>query len=173
MLRRESIEQILKVLKRFQIRQRTSHSVIRAYQGAVEDVRKEYDVAYQTIGDLCRRRLGLDSINEFYNYLEKWVVGDPKPLVQLLCRHAESEGQHLVRDFFQVSCDLPPVPRSENSEDSEVFSIQVKDTQARKLKAMSMVKGISVSDWLSRCVAELIEEEYKKWLATEARQVLP
>ena len=79
----------------------------------------------------------------------------------------------MVRDFFQMNCDLPPAPEGENNEESEMFSVHVKETQARKLKAMSMVKGISVSDWLSRCVAELIEEEYKKWLATEARQVLP
>ncbi len=169
MLKRKSVEQIMAVLKRFQIRQRAGDPVTKAYQQAVEDVSKEYDVAYQTIGDLCRRRLGLGAINEFYNRLEKWVAGDPKPLAELLASHTSIEGRQLIEDFFQE--DLARLPTTERDK-TELFSVRIEGAQARKLKAMLLVKGISVSDWLSKCVTKFINEEYKSWLATEAKQVL-
>jgi hypothetical protein len=167
MLEMKSVEQIVAVLKRFHARQQAGDPIDKAYQQAIEEVSRQYRVAYQTIGDLCRRRLGLQAIHEFYDLLEKWTLGDPRPLAELLRRHTGVEGRQQIDAFFFEGVAAPAVPVSDNVES---ISVSLKVSQARKLKAMLLVKGVPVSDWLSRNVSRLIDEEYKGWVAEEAKR---
>jgi len=75
-LRSESIKQILCVLDNFWHQNRNGQSIQYAYREAVNFTAKKYLVRYQTIGDLCRRRLGLTTIYDFHAYLKQWVDGD-------------------------------------------------------------------------------------------------
>jgi len=168
MLEMKSIEQIIAVMKKFWARHSGGDPVVKAYQCAVDHVSKQYGVAYQTIGDLCRRRLGLKSVNDLYNLLERWTVGDPQALMQTLMENSATEGHHVIRDFFgQEIQDGVKAP----SKGSEPFSVRLSAAEARKLRAMLMVKDESLSEWLSKKVSELVNREYRLWVADEADRI--
>ena len=163
MLASKSIEQILAVLTRFRARSR-GEGVIKAYQRAVDEVRKDYDVAYQTIGDLCRRRLGLRDINQFHDLLEKWVAGNAEPLMSVLIGSTEGQNHDRIRNYFQ-----PENGGNVRFHDvvQESFTFRLRCDIAQKLKVLSLMSGNSLPEWLSRIVSQIVQQRYKEWLTTQ------
>jgi len=164
MLRRESAKQVIHVLQRFRVRHRAGEAVVKAYQHAVDDARDKYDVAYQTIGDLCRRRLGLRSVNNFYNLLEKWTMGDSSGLARVLLEHTRSEDHDLIKDFFG---EVASPPSRHTEAKMEGFSVRLDGDRAKKLKVLSVVRDVDGTDWLSEAVSQVVDREYYEWLRAE------
>jgi len=91
--------QILPLLRFFRSRYRKGQPVHKAYRDAVREVAENTAVTYQTIGDACRRRLGLKKIDELYGLLERWVGGDAMPLATKL-KIASAPPVHAAIDAF-------------------------------------------------------------------------
>ena len=167
MLETKSVDQILSVLRKFRSRYARGEPVTKAYQGAVEAVRKDYDVAYQTIGDLCRRRLELRTINDFYELLEKWVTGNAQPLIGVLLEHTGTENHHKIADHFKQNKHGSDVRKaSPICGRGETFTLRLAADAAKKLKILS-IESPSSSEWLSEVVAEVVEQHYENWLKEE------
>lgn len=167
MIQSKSVNQILNVLTKFRARHSRGEPIIKAYQGAVDEVRKSYDVAYQTIGDLCRRRLQLRTINDFYNLLEQLVLGNCKPLMDVLMAHTRREDHHRIANYFNQekpkgSVESPPFPR----EEGETFTFRLSHDAGKKLKILS-IESESPSEWLSQAVSEVVYRRYKDWLSDQ------
>jgi hypothetical protein len=170
MLKSRSVEQLLAVLNSFAGRYDNGEkSAVKAFQGAVDDVRKKYGVAYQTIGDLCRRRLKLRSINEFYNLLEQWkIFGNFKPLEETIKRNAKSETHQKITDFFAGTHNVPFVGDvSKSSLPEESFTFHLRTDIAKKLKILSVGESFSIPLWLSKKISQTVEEQYKGWISKE------
>lgn len=128
-----------------------------AYHDAVREVALTHQVAYQTIGDLCRRRLGFDSIDEFIALLREWLGGHPTRLQKRINEYSEIGGRLLVDKFFEhkdVSWDevgpQPRHPRREGSASSvpasldQNLQLRITPTLAQRLHLAQMV-GIGSS----------------------------
>lgn len=99
-MRQETLDQILKVIS--VAAQRYSHGdgIDRSYQYGVSRVSQEYEVAYQTIGDACRRRLDLDHVGEFKTMLKASLEGDTNKLREKLLSKTSSFCHDKINDFF-------------------------------------------------------------------------
>ena len=171
MLTSKSIEQILAVLTRIRARCLRHDSIKKAYQGAVYETSKNYDVTYQTIGDLCRRRLGLKNIDQFHGLLEKWIAGNAEPLMSVLISKTASRNHYKIRDYFGrknhefvVENTRPP------GSEEESFTIRLPRDIAKRLKVLSLMSGDSLPKWLSEVVTQVVEQRYKEWLATQIKR---
>lgn len=175
MLRPNRVEQMLRVLVKFRDKYSKSYDIDKAHIAAMEDVAQERQIAKQTVQDMCTRCLGLSGVFEFRGLLEKWITGDPKPLLARLKRyaapdfHAEIEAV-LMQDPASTAALSPNVRQSSAraaQRPHENFSFSVEPETAKKLKVLSVMEGISSSDWLQKVVPDLIEEEYGLWLDTQ------
>ena len=171
MLKSRSVEQLLAVLNSFTGRYDNGEkSVIKAFQGAVDDVRKKYGVTYQTIGDLCRRRLRLRNVNEFYNLLEKWkIFGDFKLLDETIKRNAEQETHQKITDYFTgtYSVSFGGDVSKLSSLPEESFTFLLRTDIAKKLKILSVGESFSIPLWLSKKISQAVEEQYKDWITKQ------
>ena len=173
MLRPESVEQMIQVLVRFKDKYSRSYNVDKAHNEAIEEVAKMHNhKGSTTVRDLCFRRLDLPSVFKFRNLLEKWMLGEPKPLFELLKRftpsrfHAEIEGilvegvsnmASLLRNTTKSSVKIP-------QRLDENFSFSLDPEMAKKLKVLALMEGVSNSDWSKKRIIDLVNQEYATWL---------
>ena len=99
-LTHDSVQQLLDVLDRAYRNQAHGIPLPTAYHNAVRDVSNRYNVTYQTIGDLCRRRLGLDEIREFIDLLARWFRGETDPIRRRIKRQSPSTTYAMIDAFF-------------------------------------------------------------------------
>ena len=100
MLTAESTHQLLQVLELTRRNHARGISLPLAYQDAIRDISGRHHVTYQTIGDLCRRRLGLSDINQFSSLVDRWLRGDGEALSRTIIQHTEPSAHAAVRRFF-------------------------------------------------------------------------
>jgi hypothetical protein len=164
MLKAGTLEQILEVLQDFKSNYAGGDSVRGAYQQACRTISRRYDVAYQTIADACRRRLGLTDIGQFRELLRKWVEGDAKELVELLKRNTSPSLHHKITVFFEghpydKEAGLPESGISAKEPQSEIISFRISNDIAKQLKVLAEMKGQSVGDLLGERVTKFVSEE--------------
>ena len=168
MLEPKSVDQFLDVLAKFRVGYNRGCSVPKAYQEAVEETRKKYDVAYQTIGDLCRRRLGLRTIEDFYGLLEKWVVGDNEPLISVLMSNTKEHNHSKIIDYFKEIDGKPSAQKANFCiTKRESFNLSLGCDTAKRLKVLSLMEENDSSVWLSKVVSEIVEQRYTKWIENQ------
>jgi len=98
-----SVQQLIQVLERTAKHHRNGAPLPTAYRDSVRDVSRRHGVTYQTIGDLCRRRLALSDIGEFMDLLGKWLRGDADPLRHRIKRHSTRTAHAEVDHFFSTT----------------------------------------------------------------------
>ncbi len=161
MLTPKGVDQLLSVLTKFRSAYANGHHPSQSLQDAVDKVRKEYNVTYQTIEDLCRRRLGLERIERLHNLLEKWVIGDSDPLKNVLLQHADTICHRKISDYFNHE---KPLSISQTSQLQEPFTLRLDTNVVKKFKVLELMVGPSEPDWLAKKVSDIIDERYDKWL---------
>ena len=167
MMKRQTVEQLLKVFGAFRERVATGRPLRKAYQEAVREVADQYNVAYQTIGDGCRRRLKLNDIGELYALLERWVEGDPKPLAQQIRAASESSAHDHVTAFFESAASSAArhsgqVGPSVLDGKADTFSLRLPKQDARKVRALAEMEGTSPGELLGRLLGRAVTEEMKR-----------
>ena len=179
-LRSNSISQILEILSRFWFKYSRTYDIDKAHLEAIKEVSQSWNIGEQTIRDLNWRRVGFDSIQEFRNLLEKWVKGDPNPLMDALIRHTSSAYHQQIEEFFgqeKFTAMKKSSGRNITREKfdvrgaatmGETFSFQLQPKIAKKLKVLSVVAEISPADWLVNVLPEVIEKQYAAWLARQS-----
>ena len=179
-LRSNSISQILEILSRFWFKYSRTYDIDKAHLEAIKEVSQSWNIGEQTIRDLNWRRVGFDSIQEFRSLLEKWVQGDPNPLMDALIRHTSSKYHQQIEQFFSQEkfaamkkSSGRKMPREKLDirgavTMGETFSFQLQPKIAKKLKVLSVVAEISPADWLVNMLPEVIEKQYTAWLAKQS-----
>jgi hypothetical protein len=160
MLQAQSVNQLLQVLESTRRKHGHGNSLPAAYQEAIHDVSSRHHVRYQTIGDLCRRRLALSDIAEFVNLLDRWLRGDPGPLKSRILQHSVSAARSSIEHFFDegqpaspfrsgtplfratvsdARSAAPPVERAVDAPDEEI-RLRIPATLSRRIHLAQLAK---------------------------------
>ncbi|HDH05115.1 MAG TPA: hypothetical protein ENH01_05290 [Nitrospirae bacterium] len=165
-LQSKTLEQILEVIGITKSNYAAGIPLNRSYHMAVQKVADTYEVRYQTIGDACRRRLGLKDIQDFYNLLKEYLNGYPDVLISVLKEYTDSTQHGRIDHFFQ---DYPKAMKAESTlrlslkPDYEVFSFRLDQNNAKKLKTIAVWEELSIPEWLSKTVKKIIEQQSREW----------
>lgn len=167
MMKHRSTLQVLRVLKAFRERFDHGRPLHRAYQEAVRDVAGQLGLTYQTLGDSCRRRLGLASINAFYKLLAHWTEGDPGPLAERLIAASEPAAHDDIRAFFATkpsrgSWQPARGVITDSGPMGERISIELPGAEARMLRALAELDNVAPTELLSRLARTTVRERMRQ-----------
>jgi len=131
---------------------------------AIRQIAKAYNVRYQTIGDGCRRRLGLQDISEFRKLVKGWIDGDGKDLIDVLKKHSYQQGHTFIDDFFrnypkEIRENIPRPVKTFNLEESRatVFSFRLPNEEAKNLRALAALEEKPIPEWIASIVTEALK----------------
>jgi hypothetical protein len=166
MLTEKTIGQILGVLEFTAKNYQSGLPVSKAYQKSVKDIAQRYSIRYQTIADGCRRRLGLDNVNQFVELLREWLGGQPNRLRDLLSKNAGDFEQYKINKFFDNN-ELPPqnLTAERKAEDFfEAISIKLPQNIVAQFRALAEADGKSVQDLAMSLIKEYVDKHYIDYL---------
>jgi hypothetical protein len=160
----KTIEQILKVISLAAKHYSSGNGIDRSYQYGVNRVSQEYSVAYQTIGDGCRRRLGLSDISEFKRMLQSALEGDPIQLRELLMQNTSRSYHDRINDFFSELGNGVAKPGFKTKEQDILisYSIHLRKNDSDILKALAQLLGGKPEQILADVAVEAIKDRMKK-----------
>ena len=149
MLTEKTIDQILGVLEFTSKYYQSGLPIPKAYQKSVKEIAHNYSIRYQTIADGCRRRLGLDNVNQFIELLGGWLTGGSQKLRDLLIKNADEHDGYKINTFFEKhllsSSVIPGVER--NVEDKvEVVTFKIAQNISLQFRALAEAEGKSVPE---------------------------
>lgn len=152
-----TVQQLLQVFRLFHENHRRGMPLNRSYHEAVRTVAKSFSVTYQTIGDGCRRRLELTSINELYEMLSAWVRGESRALLNQLKKCSDPAAHAEVERFFSMTEAVTP-PKPKPSFESVAVSLRLEARDASLLRALAELEGEEV---IARVVSGAVRERMK------------
>jgi hypothetical protein len=163
MLTRQSVEQILRVIELISQRYGRGHIISKAYTDAVTQVASEYNVRYQTIGDACRRRLGLEEISEFVDLVQAWQVNGTEDLKKVIREAIDPRYSNIVDQFFVASQGNDQDDPLRGADIHEVeYTVKLGTVDARNLRALATLLGKDVEkiipDLIRRGIRSGLEE---------------
>jgi len=161
-MRWETIEQILKVTTIAAQKSAQGYGIDQSYQKGVERVSQDYSVTYQTIGDACRRRLGLDNIGEFKIMLKAAIEGDESDLRGLLLRKTPKSYHERIEDFFSKLKNGRFTTEEKPPDTFVSYTIQLRKNDSDILSALSQLLGRKPEEILAEISIEAVKERMKK-----------
>lgn len=173
MIALHTVQQLLQVFRTFRENHSSGMPLHRSYQEAVRSVATTYSVTYQTIGDGCRRRLKLTDINQLYELLAAWVKGDPDGLAEQIKANADPSAHEEVNQFF-LNAQSPVSEKPKVSakalaaEEPETIAFRLAAREARMLRALAELEGVSVSDLTAMVVSTAVRNR----MTTVARTII-
>lgn len=170
-LRERSVDQLLFLLVKVKDYHRLGFDIETAYKQSVSKTSKQFRVAYQTIGDLCRRRLGLDNIYQFYKVLQNWIDGDPSNLKNLIINHVSVTDRKRINNFL-LDGESEIYDEISNQIDLlESIHINLEKKTIKSLKLIAENEGISMSDWIGNEIARIVDERTKDWIREQLERL--
>lgn len=147
MLKPTSVEQVLRVLELFRQNKRLGFGTAPACSRAIQQTAREHGVRYQTIGDGCRRRLGLTDMSVFHQLAEAWFVGDSKPLAAVLKSNSLRPSYARIDEFFSEKSSSAGAFNRSSTRDEEFTTIQVTmpDQDVKKLRVLAALEEKEVT----------------------------
>jgi hypothetical protein len=170
MLDPKSLRQVLEVLRDARSYYSGGDSLERGIQMAIRQIAKAYNVRYQTIGDGCRRRLGLQDISEFRKLVKDWIDGDGRGLIDVLKRHTNQGNLKIIEGFFQESqkeiresVARPIKPSTFEDSRLTVFSFRLPNEEAKNLRALAALEEKTIPEWIAGLVSDALKSLLKNW----------
>ena len=163
-MRQETLEQILKVISVAAQRYRLGDGIDHSYQYGVSRVSQEYEIAYQTIGDACRRRLGLDHVGEFKTMLKASFEGDTNKLRDVLFSKTSRFYHDRINDFFSKLTNggaiTEAVPKKLDT--FVTYNVQLQKGDSDVLMALAHLLGSQPEEVLVKVAVEAIKDRMKR-----------
>jgi hypothetical protein len=140
----QSVDQILAVLEQIRQNRRLGFGVESSTSRAIHEVASQYGIRYQTIGDGCRRRLGLQDISGFHRLVTDWLDGNATPLKSIIKRNASAQAVARIDSFFSESGGSRKTP--EAIEQARIarakpLELTIPGPDARMLRVLAEVEG--------------------------------
>ena len=157
----KSTEQILEVIQIARNDFQAGLPIKDSYNTAVQQISQKYHITYQTIADGCTRRLGRIRAEQFRGLLMESFSGNHDPLISTLKRHSSLDTHKLIDKFF--SNQNPIQSKNKNTPSSEVFSFRLNDTEAKKIRTIASIQGITVQEWITNTVTDIANKKLKAW----------
>jgi hypothetical protein len=163
-MRQETLEQILKVISVAAQHQSLGDGIDHSYQYGVRRVSQEYGITYQTIGDACRRRLGLDDVGEFKTMLKASFEGDTNKLRDVLLSKTSRFYHDKINNFFSNlsngSAATEAVPKKLDT--FVTYNVQLRKGDSDVLIALAHLLGSQPEEVLVKVAVEAIKDRMKK-----------
>jgi hypothetical protein len=147
MLEPHSVDQVLRVLELTRQNKRLGFGTAEGCSRAIRQVAKESNVRYQTIGDGCRRRLGLTDMSEFHRLLEDWLRGDGSRLASTIKKNSSRVAHSRIDRFFDGSSSataangsVMSTPATARGANSKPLRITLNDVDARMLRVLAQLE---------------------------------
>lgn len=165
-MKRQTVGQLLLVFRLFREGYTRGKPLHKAFQEAVREVADRHAVAYQTIGDGCRRRLKLGHIGELYGLLNSWMEGAAEPLETKLRAASHPTAHDDIAEFFGTSIHpgaarQPKAWLQTSGRNTDSFSLRLSEREGRMIRALAEMDGISPQELLGRLVGSAVEEKMK------------
>lgn len=161
-MRWETVEQILKVIavtaQNFNQGDRIDHS----YHHAVNRVSKEYGIAYQTVGDACRRRLGLDHVDDFKTMLKAALEGNSIDLRNLILRKTSPSYHKRIEEFFSNLKNGGAITKAPTSDTFVSYTVHLRKSDSDVLRALAELSGGKPEKILAEVAAAAVKDRMKK-----------
>ena len=161
-MRWETVEQILRVIEVSDQRFSQGYGIDQSYQYAVTRVSQEYGVKYQTIGDACRRRLGLDNIGEFKAILKDTLQGDPSNLQKLILPRMAVSYRESIDEFFSKLKNRGPAIKGKSKDTNVRYTVQLRKADSDILKALAQLLGRQPEEILAEIAMEAVKHRMKQ-----------
>ena len=160
----KTLEQILKVISLAANHYTSGNGIDRSYQYGVNRVSQEYGIAYQTVGDACRRRLGLDDISEFKRLLEVALQGDTSQLRDVLIHKTSRFYHDRVNEFFSKLRNGATTIQTKAKEPEAfvVYTVKLRKADSDVLRALSQLLGGEPEQILVDVAVDAIKDRMKK-----------
>ncbi len=165
MLRSRTITQLLEVMSLYRKNRQCGESIERSLQDAIQRVAKKYNVAYQTVGDGCRRRLKLASIEDLHALLLRWDQGESLALAGVLREHTEVANHRLINEFFDGKAETPNSSSLANSDagdpgasrNASTLSVELDSKDLARLETLAQITGSSASHLAAKFIRDTLE----------------
>lgn len=166
-LQSNTIGQLLGVLTNFKQNYAYLKNLNDAYQKAIQQVANKHKVTYQTIGDLCRRRLGLRDITEFQNLLKAWVSGDDKPLIEVIIKCCYVSDHKQIEEFFSknviTSYSQNEINQKELTSKKYIeLMLSLDSALYNKIQILAQLENSSINIFISKTLTEIVEVKSKE-----------
>jgi len=163
-MRQETLEQILKVISLAAQRYSLGDGIDHSYQYGVTRVSQEYGIAYQTIGDACRRRLGFGHVGEFKTMLKAGLEGNPSELCDVLIRKTSRFYHDRINDFFSKlrNGGATTEIRTKKPDTFVTYTIQLRKSDSDVLRAFAQLLGGEPEEVLVEVAVEAVKDRMKK-----------
>ncbi|MCF7954508.1 MAG: hypothetical protein K9M75_01780 [Phycisphaerae bacterium] len=167
MLRADSIRQMEDVLAIVKAKYNKGTNIKKACREAIEEVSKRYEKRYQTINDLCTRRLN-QNIDSFYLQIAEWLHGKPQMLIKAIQDHIDSHSLNEITLFLNSDANQKESSfRTQRVLNEETFSFRLDNHVAKKLKVLAISSEEDTAEWLTMAVTEIINQKYNLWLSEQ------
>ncbi|HKQ07642.1 MAG TPA: hypothetical protein VJ464_21125 [Blastocatellia bacterium] len=160
-MRTKTIDQVLKVIHVAKERYKLGHGIDDAYGYAVNHVAREYNRTYQTIGDGCSRRLGLDDVSEFRRMLKSAFDGNDGNLRRLLKSKTTPEHSSKIDESFSL-LQSGANGRSRLPDVHITYTIQLPKADSDVLKALAQLQNRQPDELLAEVAAQAVKEKMKR-----------
>ncbi len=161
-MRWETVEQILKVISVTAQSFNQGDRIDYSYQHAVNRVSKEYNIAYQTVGDACRRRLGLDHVDDFKAMLKAALEGDSTELRNLILGVTPPSYHNRVDEFFSNLKNGAVITKAPTPDTFLDYTIQLRKSDSDILRALAELLGGKPEEILADLAVGAIKDRMKK-----------
>lgn len=166
MITQNSLEQILDVISSFKSYILLGNSLSTSRQQATKNVAIKNKVTYQTIGDLCRRRLNLTTTEDFNVLLKKIIEGNSGELMDLLILSTHPTQHGTIREYFH-NLKMPRLSLNNGNDKiqtHEIIEIELPFESARLIKAYAELKGATVSIVINNIIVPIIKTKMKDFV---------
>ena len=163
-MRQETLDQILKVISVAAQCYSLGDGIDRSYQYGVSRVSQEYGVAYQTIGDACRRRLDLDHVGEFKTMLKASLEGDTNKLRNKLLSKTSSFYHDRINDFFAKLTSNSDTSGStpEKLDPYVTYTVRLRKGDSDILIALAHLLDSKPEEVLVKAAVDVLKDQMKK-----------
>ena len=163
-MRQETLEQILKVISSAAQRYSIGDGIDHSYQYGVKRVSQEYGIAYQTVGDACRRRLGLDHVGEFKTMLKDSLEGNSTELCDVLIRKTSRFYHDRINDFFSKlrNGGATTEIKAKKPDTFVTYTVQLRKGDSDVLRALAQLLCGEPEEILVEVAVEAIKDRMKK-----------
>lgn len=155
-----TLNQILRVLTLSKIYRSRGIPLQKAIQQAIKDTSHEYDVTYQTIGDGCRRRLGLVELSQFIDMVDRWIKGDSTQLAACIASHTQKTNLAVIERFFHSGEKPGGLVSTPNASTSP----KLDEVREKKLAALQQLEGVPNQELFNLIFDEGFRRLMGKWI---------
>ena len=168
-----TVNNMLEFLDYFHDYYKEEEDFFSAYNDSIKRIAKVDNRNNHKISEQCRRKLGLDNVNQFQDLLKNWTNNNSEDLIKALKNNSASASQGIIDEFFDnhsFNGNGKSKTNVKQQSKSEIipytagkYCIYLDSEEAKKISMLTILDEKSVSDLLTDMVNARLNERLKEW----------